>query len=55
MQAFITRRPFSASNLEQKGCSDVQYASKIDHNIVTYEEHVAMLKNCKWQYFIKGT
>ena len=30
MQAFITCRPFSASNLEKKGCSAVQHASKID-------------------------
>ena len=54
-QACITRRPFSASNPEKKGCSDVQHASKIDQNIVTHEEYIVMLINCKWQFFIKGT
>ena len=54
-QACITRRPVSASNPEKKECSDVQHAWKIDQIIVTHEEYVAMLINCKWRFFIKGT
>ena len=42
-QAYITHRPFSASNPKKKGCSDVQHASKTDQNIVTHEEYVTML------------
>ena len=31
-----THRPLSSSNLEKKGCLDVQHTSKIDQNIITH-------------------
>ena len=46
---------YHAGLFQKKGCADAQHASKLDQNIVTHEEHVVMLKNCKWGYFIKGT
>ena len=39
----------------EKRMLDGQPSSKIDQNIVTHEECVAMLINCKWRCFIKGT
>ena len=50
----ITRRPFSASNPEKIGCLDVQHASKIDLNIITYEEYVVVLINVNGGTLSKG-